>query len=177
MTTLVTNITNLATAAATNDKILKTLINGNVADLSSLNTTSKSSIVSALNEVLAAAKAAQTAAAAGTSINDADAGTSTTSTYSANKITGLVNSAISAVTNGAPAALDTLKELADAIGDDASFSATLTTALGNRVRFDAAQTLTAAQKVQAKSNMDAYGNLEIGDPTTNFVTTFNSGLV
>lgn len=34
---------------------------------------------------------------------------------------------------GIPAALDTLKELADAIGDDANFAATVTTALGNRV--------------------------------------------
>jgi hypothetical protein len=68
-------------------------------------------------------------------------------------------------------------ELANALGDDANFAGTMTTALANRVRYDAAQTLTAPQKVQAKSNIDAYGNLEIGNPDSDFVATFNAGLV
>jgi hypothetical protein len=36
---------------------------------------------------------------------------------------------IARLTNGAPAALDTLEELADALGDDANYAATITTAL------------------------------------------------
>lgn len=40
---------------------------------------------------------------------------------------------ISNVVNGAPAALDTLKELADAINDDANFASTVTTSLGTKV--------------------------------------------
>lgn len=44
-----------------------------------------------------------------------------------------VKAALDAMVNGAPAALDTLKELADAINDDASFAATVTTALGTKV--------------------------------------------
>lgn len=43
--------------------------------------------------------------------------------------TAFVQAAIAALINSAPGALDTLKELADAIGDDASFAATMTTAL------------------------------------------------
>ncbi len=175
MSTLVTRISDLATVAATQDKKLLTLLNGNVTDLSNLTTTAKSNLVAALNEVRALAQSA--VSASGATINDSDAGTATTTTYSASKITSLVNASISAVTNGAPAALDTLKELADAIGDDASFASTITTALSNRVRFDAAQTLTAAQKAQAKSNMDAFGALEIGTPDTNFVAVFQNGLV
>ena len=47
-----------------------------------------------------------------------------TETYVQNQISGLVNSA--------PAALDTLNELAAALGNDANFSTTVTTALGNK---------------------------------------------
>ena len=73
--------------------------------------------------------------------------------------------------NGAGAALDTLAELSSALGNDANFASTVTTALGYRLRFDAAQTLTAGQKTQACTN------LGIGEPDTDFVTTFNSGLI
>jgi peptidoglycan/xylan/chitin deacetylase (PgdA/CDA1 family) len=44
-------------------------------------------------------------------------------------ITAAVNAAVSGLVNGAPGALDTLKELADALGDDANFAATVTSAL------------------------------------------------
>jgi hypothetical protein len=40
-----------------------------------------------------------------------------------------VDSSIAALVNSAPGALDTLKELADALGDDANFAATMTSAL------------------------------------------------
>ncbi len=43
-----------------------------------------------------------------------------------------VMSKIDALIDGAPAALDTLNELAAAINDDASFASTVTTALGNK---------------------------------------------
>lgn len=44
-----------------------------------------------------------------------------------------VDTAVSGLVNSAPAALDTLKELADALGNDANFATTVTTALGNKV--------------------------------------------
>lgn len=47
--------------------------------------------------------------------------------------TAFVSSAISALVNGAGAALDTLKELADALGNDASFATTITTSIGGRL--------------------------------------------
>lgn len=56
--------------------------------------------------------------------------------------TSYVTSQISALINGAPGALDTLKELADAINDDASYAATITTALATKVT--SAQAATAA---------------------------------
>lgn len=44
-----------------------------------------------------------------------------------------ISSAVAGLVNSAPGTLDTLKELADAINDDASYAATITTALGNKV--------------------------------------------
>ena len=88
-----------------------------------------------------------------------------------------ITTAVNGLVNGAPGALDTLKELATALGDDAAFSATVSTPLGNRVRFDAAQTLSAGQKTQALSNIGAVAANDLGDAATNFVTTFEAALV
>jgi hypothetical protein len=63
--------------------------------------------------------------------------------------------AAAGVVNAAPAALDTLNELAAALGNDASFSTTTATALGNRVRVDAAQSFNGTQQAQARSNIGA----------------------
>lgn len=48
------------------------------------------------------------------------------------EMTSAVNTAVSNLLNGAPTALDTLDELAAAMGDDANFAATMTAALANR---------------------------------------------
>ncbi len=106
-----------------------------------------------------------------------DGVTNGTSVWSSSKTSSEITTKLASLTNGAPAALDQLNELAAALGNDANFAATTATALANRVRFDAAQTLTAPQKAQAKSNIDAYGALEIGNPDTDFVATFNAGLL
>ena len=52
----------------------------------------------------------------------------TSTTYSKND----VDTKISNIVNGAPAALDTLKELSDALGADANYSATIVTSLGKK---------------------------------------------
>jgi hypothetical protein len=54
-------------------------------------------------------------------------------TLSSYATTSAVATAISNVINAAPAALDTLKELADALGSDASFSTTVTTSLSGKL--------------------------------------------
>lgn len=174
MATLETNLKNLTTRIATETKSIKAMVNGNAADLSALTTTNKASLVAALNELKALITSVS--AAAGATVNDA-ATSSTTQTYSIDKIRSLVTTSISAVTAGAPAALDTLDELAAALGDDANFAATITTALGNRLRFDVAQTLSAAQKAQGLSNLGAVAVADVGDTTTDFVTLFNAGLI
>jgi hypothetical protein len=62
--------------------------------------------------------------------------------------------AIANLLDSAPGALDTLNELAAAIGDDPNFAATVTNALASRLRVDAAQILSSAQKLTAKTNLD-----------------------
>tara|TARA_B100000614_G_scaffold115323_1_gene103605 strand:- start:633 stop:5474 length:4842 start_codon:yes stop_codon:yes gene_type:complete len=64
-----------------------------------------------------------------------------------------IDTAISNVIDNAPTALDTLNELAAALGDDANFSTTITTALGNRLQFDQYQALTSAQVTQVLNNL------------------------
>lgn len=162
----------LATRIATECKALRTMINGNAADLSGLTTTAKGNLVAALNEVRGLAEAA---VGGGATINDA--ATATTSTWSSSKIVDQITTAIGALTAGAPGALDTLDELAAALGDDANFAGTVTTALANRVRVDtAAQGLTTPQQANARTNIGAVAAADIGDPETNFVSTFNAGL-
>ena len=89
-----------------------------------------------------------------------------------------ISAALAATIDGAPAALNTLNELAAAIGDDANFVGTVTTALGNRVRVDTdAQGLTAPEQLAARINIGAVAAADVGDTTANFVTVFEAGLV
>jgi hypothetical protein len=65
-----------------------------------------------------------------------------------------VNSAITTLVNSAPATLDTLNELAAALGNDANFSTTISTALGNRLRVDiGTQGLTSTQQGYGRTNL------------------------
>ena len=253
MATLASRITDLATRIATECKSLRTLLNGNAADLSALTTTAKTNLVAAVNEidadlgtlstavsnlsngasadspaftgiptaptavvntnttqlattafVLAQAGSATPAvngtAAVGVATKfaredhvhgtdstraplasptftgvpaapTASAGTNTTQlATTAFAMTAAAN-AVAAMINSAPAALDTLTELAAALGNDANFATTINTALGYRLRYDAAQTLTAGQITQACAN------LGLGEPNTDFTAVFTAGLV
>lgn len=156
----VTNVQNLATRVATEFKALRNLVNGNAADLSGLNTTVKTNLVAAINEVNS-----KPSGTGGASINDA--ATSTTTVWSSNKTDSEIGARVATVVNAAPTTLDTLDELAAALGDDPNFATTTATALGNRVRFDAAQTLTAPQQTQARTNIGAgTSSLAIGTTGT-----------
>ena len=62
---------------------------------------------------------------------------------------------VDALTAASPATLDTLAEIAAALGADPNFAATMTAALAARVRFDAAQSLTVGEQAQARSNIGA----------------------
>ena len=85
----------------------------------------------------------------------------TNSTQIAN--TAFVQAAVAALVASAPGALDTLDELAAALGDDSNFATTIAGALGNRVRVDAAQGLSGPQQSQARANIGAMvdGNVDV----------------
>jgi hypothetical protein len=66
-----------------------------------------------------------------------------------------VTTAISNLIDGAPAALDTLNELAAAINDDASYAATITTALGLKLNSSA---YTASDVLDKLKTVDGAGS-------------------
>jgi hypothetical protein len=157
---LETRLISLAQAIGSDVKTLS----ANQGSLTSLTTTAKTNLVAAINEL------ATMIAGAGASINDTAGNGDTAVTWSADKIFDTIEAAKAAVkndlTNGASAALDTLSELAAALGNDPSFATTIANEIANRVRFDAAQTLSGAQQTQARSNIDAASGTELTTLTT-----------
>ena len=155
MATQQQRITELAQAIAADIKRLTT----NQGTLTELTTTDKTSLVKAINEL----KSSITNA---TSINDTS--TSASATWSSDKINTSINNAVSALVSGAGTTLDTLKELADALGNDANFAATIAEQMGKRVRVDAAQTFTVAEQAQGCAN------LGIGNPDTDLLAVYTA---
>lgn len=135
-------------------------------DLTSLSTTAKGSVVAAINELY-------TLLGSSGAVIDDNAGDGATSvTWSADKIFDSIAAASAALKNelvdGAGAALDTLNELADALNNDPNFAATIAGEIANRVRYDAVQTLTAVQQLQACQNIG------VGNPEHDFVTDYTT---
>ena len=155
MATRQERITALAQAIASDIKTLT----ASQGSLTTLTTTNKTSLVAALNEL-------KTAIANTSNINDT--ATNTSATWSSQKINTAINSAVSALVNGTGTTLDTLKELADALGNDANFATTIATQMGKRVRVDAPQTFTVTEQAQGCAN------LGIGNPDTNFVAAYTA---
>ena len=143
--------------------------------LTSLTTTAKSNLVAAINELKSITDGL---AGGGAAINDAAGDGDTTVTWSADKIFDSIAAAKAALKNelldGAGAALDTLNELAAALGNDPSFAATIAAEVANRVRYDAAQTLTQPQMAQARANIGALGAADVGDTDHDFVADYNA---
>ena len=163
---LETKIVALAQAMGTDIKALR-LAQG---DLTALTTTTKTSLVAAINELVLLV-----ANSGGARIDDG-ATSGGAVTWSVDKITSSITAASNALKDelvgGAADALDTLAELAAALGDDPNFATTIATELGNRVRYDAAQTLTAEQKTQACENIGAVELAAIGNPDRDLAAVY-----
>ena len=152
--TFPTNITNVLTRIGTEFKSIRTLISGSGTGTVSGLTTTATDLVAAINEVKVTA---DSAAGGGGAINDS--ATNLTETWSSSKINSDIQAAVNGIIDGAPGALDTLNELAAAINDNASYAAAVTSALA------------------AKANTaDLYTQAQLGDPTTEYVTGFESAL-
>lgn len=193
---LATNVSNLTTRIATELKSLRTLINGNSTDLSSLQTTAKTNLVAAINELVSAI------GGAGASIDDA--AISTLTVWSSDKTDGeiddRVSTAITALVGAAPAQLDTLSEIAASLNNNSDLAGTLTSAIAAKADDTAVVKLSGAQTVAGvktfssapvvpdasfviakitglQTALDAKASAtDLGDPTTNFVTIFETGL-
>jgi len=143
-------------------------VKGRTGTLTALTTTDKSSLVAAINELKAAIV---------TAVMIDDLQVSTTTTYSSNKVVTLLDALKADILGGADPAYDTLMELQQALQNDQSGIAALTSAIDKRVRFDAAQTLTVLEQQQARTNIGAVAATDIGDVATDFVAIFEAALV
>ena len=142
-------------------------LNGKAGTLANLTTTDKSSLVAAINEL-------QSAVLSGTGIDDANV--ALTTTYSSSKIVTLLDTLKAEILGGADAAYDTLVEIQQLLQDGTSGLDALLAAVNNRVRFDAAQTLTVIEQQQARENIGAIALSAIGDADTDFVAVFEGAL-
>ena len=98
--------------------------------------------------------------------NKANAAVQTAQSYTDNAIANLIDSS--------PATLDTLNELAAALGDDANFSTTVTNNLANKISFvaDTAANLASANAVTTANvfyiETDNSDVIKVGDGVTNY---------
>ena len=85
---------------------------------------------------------------------------SATAAASQQSIKAYVDNELASLVDSAPSALNTLNELAAALGDDASFSTTTATSLGNRLRVDVSnQGLNSTQQGNALTNLGITASL------------------
>ena len=139
---LASRLTSAFQRVGTEFKSIRTLISGSgTGTVSGLSTTADN-LVAAINEVKATADAA-----------------SGSGGLSEAQVDVRVQLGVDAMVGGAPAALDTLQELADAVNDDANFAATVTAQL--------------ALKANAS---DVYTQAQLGDPETDLVAVFEAAL-
>lgn len=163
MTTLATRLSAVVSAIGADVKD----INGRIGSLGDLTGSQTVSLVAAIEEIRGIA------VTGATSINDSLT-SGNANTWSVDKISSEISAAINAVVDGAPTAFDTLKEIADFIASDETAVAGILTALDNRVRFDASQTLTGPQKSQACTNIGAVSLVDAGDISADLGAIYNT---
>jgi len=143
-------------------------VRAKAGNLANLTTTDKSNLVAAINELKDAVVSS--------SVID-DAHIAATTTYSSSKIVSLLDALKAEILGGADAAYDTLVEIQQLLQNGTSGLDALLAAVNNRVRFDAAQSLTVAEQLQACSNIGAVAATDVGNTDTDFVAVFVGALV
>lgn len=181
---LESRLADFVTAVGTDYKQLRSWITGSsTGDLTGLTTTNKVSVIGAINEVNAKPSVVPSDASETVkgvievaTLDEVATGTDTTRAVTPAGVRqerlAVRNEILGA---GVPATLDTLDEIAAAVGDDANFATTMTTALGNRVRVDIAnQNLTTAQQSNARSNIAAVGIADTGNLEADLVSLYST---
>lgn len=149
---LQTRLGDLITALGTDYKQFRTWITGSsTGDLTGLATDVKTDLVSAINELHSqqgsgAPDASETVKGIAelATLTEVATGTDTTRIVTPAGVKQETDAVKAAILDSAPAALDTLNELAAALGDDANYAATVTTALAGKQPLDADLTAIAA---------------------------------
>lgn len=173
MSTLEQRLVLLAQSIGTDVKGLNNLI----GVLSGLNTTNKTNLVAAINEV----KAALATIDLTSIINDGAIAGVADKTYSADKIIALIAQAKADMLGGiTDTTLDTIKELADFLKSN-SVAGGVVEQLNKRVRVDAGQSFTSAEQIQARGNIGAAAVTDlvllsnsIGNADHDFVADYNT---
>lgn len=154
---LQTRLSDLITAIGTDYKQFRTWITGSSSGtLAGLNTTDKTNLVGAINETLGVAESAAgggwTAVDASETVKgilelatlaEVATGTDSTRAVTPAGVRQERDAIMAAILDSAPGALDTLNELAAALGDDANFASTVTTALAGKQPLDTELTAIA----------------------------------
>lgn len=122
-----------------------------IGDVGALKTTDKTSVVSALNEL---------------KTNVANIKVGVDEAFVESISTQKVKAEIDKLVAGAPDALNTLKELADAVQDGSTTAQAVATKLNTKLSFDEPQSLTAQQQKQACNN------LGLGDTSVNLLAIY-----
>ena len=158
-TNLSAQISALATQVGTDIKGILS----SVGNLGSLTTTQKASLVVALNELKASL--ADLEGKLGAQIDDAK--NSLTTTWSSQKISTQITSAVNSLVDGAPGTLDTLKELAEALTQNKDAISALQALAAGHVKFDSVQSLSSEQQKQARENIGAASSVDVGTVASN----------
>lgn len=135
---------------------LKTDVGTKLGDLTSLNTTNKTSVVRALNELKA-------------SIGAINTGTDESA------VNQLIDNKINDLVANAPEALNTLKEIADKLQADETTATALASTVSKKVSFDSQQSLSTEQQKQAQENI-GLGDLSSSDLVQVYTTARDSGI-
>ena len=163
MSSLQTRLAELVTAIGTDYKTIRTWLTGSsTGTLASLTTTDKTSLISAINEVKAAATGAppaSTTTAQGVieiaTLAEVATGTDTSRAVTPEGVRQERVALKAELLNGVGTAFDTLKELADALAADESSAATLATLVGTKA-----------------NSSDVYTKTELGDPNTDLAAAY-----
>lgn len=158
-TNLSAQISALATQVGTDIKGILS----SVGNLGSLTTTQKASLVVALNELKASLTDLE--GKLGAQIDDAK--NSLTTTWSSQKISTQITSAVNSLVDGAPGTLDTLKELAEALTQNKDAISALQALAAGHVKFDSVQSLSSEQQKQARENIGAASSVDVGTVASN----------
>lgn len=192
MATLNENLKSFAAALGNDYKALKSSVSATdnkIGTLAGLETTNKGDIVTAMNElkesivdvqgkaiteeavdVKLSAKQDKLTPGSGITLtgNTISASVDLSALATIASVDDKIKVAVDKLVNGADATMDTFKEVQDLIRNDQTVASALAETVGKKVDYANAQTLTAAQKLQACTNIG------IGDPSIDLVAIYNT---